>query len=71
MALRKRLRTISGDLVTLISGVAILLVYAGIIESFLSQYHQPVISYEFKIAFGTIELLLLMLFLSKSGTGNK
>jgi uncharacterized membrane protein SpoIIM required for sporulation len=65
--MRTRLREISGDLVTLIFGVGCLLVWAGFIEAFLSQYHQPVIPYDAKIAFGCIELVLLVLFLAKSG----
>ncbi len=64
---RQRLRTVQGDLVTLIFGVAVLLVWAGIIESFLSQYHEPVIPYWLKIAFGTFELVIFSLFLWKSG----
>ncbi len=63
--LRARLRVISGDLVTLIFGVAVLLGWAGIIESFLSQYHQPFVSYAVKIAFGLIELVLLCAFLGR------
>lgn len=63
-----RLRAVSRDLVTLIFGVALLLVWAGFVESFLSQYHEPVIPYAAKIAFGFVELGLLILFLSKSGT---
>ena len=46
-----------------------LLVWAGFIEAFLSQYHEPVIPYAAKIAFGAVELILLSLFLAKSGTG--
>lgn len=65
--LRKRLREISNDLLTLIAGVAILLVWAGIIEAFLSQRHEPEIPYSVKIAFGVIELAALCLFLSRSG----
>jgi uncharacterized membrane protein SpoIIM required for sporulation len=65
--LAQRLREVSRDLVTLIFGVAALLVWAGFIEAFLSQYHEPVIPYSAKIAFGSIELALLILFLSKSG----
>jgi uncharacterized membrane protein SpoIIM required for sporulation len=65
--LRRRLRDISGDLVTLIFGVGLMLVWAGFIESFLSQYHEPVIPYAAKITFGLIELGLLGLFLSRSG----
>jgi uncharacterized membrane protein SpoIIM required for sporulation len=66
--LRARLRAISKDLVTLIFGVTVLLVWAGFIEAFLSQYHEPVIPYSAKIAFGLVELLLLCLFLTKSGS---
>jgi uncharacterized membrane protein SpoIIM required for sporulation len=40
ISLRMRLRKISNDLVTLISGVALMLVWAGIIEAFFSQYHE-------------------------------
>ena len=70
-SLRTRLREISGDLVTLIFGVGVLLIWAGFVEAFLSQYHKPVIPYEAKIAFGCVELILLTLFLAKSGTGKK
>ncbi len=69
--LRLRLRQISGDLVTLIFGVALMLVWAGFVEAFLSQYHEPVIPYDAKIAFGCVELILLCLFLSKSGAKKK
>lgn len=69
--LRGRLRAVAQDVVTLIFGVAILLVWAGFIESFLSQYHEPVIAYAVKIAFGCIELTLLTLFLSRSGRQKK
>jgi len=65
--LKIRLRLISKDLVTLISGVAVMLVWAGIVEAFFSQYHEPVIPYEVKIGFGILELILLTLFLWKSG----
>jgi hypothetical protein len=69
--LRARLREISRDTVTLIFGVGILLVWAGFVEAFLSQYHEPVIPYSVKIAFGCIELILLFLFLARSGAGEK
>lgn len=68
--LRARLREISGDLSTLIFGVGLMLIWAGFIEAFLSQYHEPVIPYDVKIAFGCIELALLVTFLSRSGTGD-
>lgn len=64
---RARLRAVSGDLVTLIFGVAVMLVWAGFVEAFLSQYHEPVIPYAVKIAFGTVEVALLAVFLARSG----
>ena len=70
ISLKMRLRKISADLVTLIIGVALMLVWAGIIEAFFSQYHEPVLPYEIKIGFGVLELILLALFLGKSGTRN-
>ena len=69
MSLAARLRAISRDLVTLIFGVAVLLVWAGFVEAFLSQYHEPVIPYIAKIAFGTIELGVLVVYLARSGRG--
>jgi uncharacterized membrane protein SpoIIM required for sporulation len=67
LGVRTRLREVSSDLVTLIFGVAILLVWAGIVEAFLSQYHEPVVPYWLKIAFGMVELVLLSMFLARSG----
>jgi hypothetical protein len=61
------MRTVSRDAVTLTFGFALLLVWAGFVEAFLSQYHEPVVPYEAKIAFGAIELILLFLYLAKSG----
>ncbi len=66
-SLGTRLRQISRDLVTLILGVGVLLVWAGLVEAFLSQYHEPIIPYWAKITFGTVELCLLALFLARSG----
>lgn len=68
ISLKVRLRKISGDLVTLILGVAIMLVWAGFIEAFLSQYHEPALPYGVKIGFGVAEIILLTLFLGKCGT---
>jgi uncharacterized membrane protein SpoIIM required for sporulation len=66
-SLKSRLRAVAPDLVTLIFGVAVLLTWAGLVESFLSQYHEPVIPYSFKITFGLVELALLGWLLGKSG----
>lgn len=62
-----RLRGLGPDLVTLIGGAALLLVWAGVVESFFSQYHEPVLPYWFKICFGVLELGLLTLFLTRAG----
>lgn len=69
--MRARLRAITPDLVTLIFGVALMLVWAGLVESFFSQYHQPVLPYAFKIAFGFVELALLIVFLGRCGRGKE
>ena len=71
MSLRMRLRKISTDLVTLILGIALMLVWAGIVEAFFSQYHEPVVPYGVKIGFGLLELILLILFFTRSGRGAK
>ncbi len=63
-SLPERLRAVAPDVMTLIGGVAVLLVWAGIIEAFLSQYHQPVLPYSLKIGFGVAELALLIWLLS-------
>jgi uncharacterized membrane protein SpoIIM required for sporulation len=67
-SVKSRLRQISRDLMTLIYGVGVMLVWAGLVEAFLSQYHEPVIPYWAKISFGAVELCLLALFLAKSGS---
>jgi len=65
--LKARMRLVSADLVTLIGGVAVLLVWAGIIESFVSQFHEPRLPYWLKISFGVIELGLLGFLLGRCG----
>jgi len=70
ISLKMRLRRISADLTTLIFGVAVMLIWAGIVEAFFSQYHEPVLPYEVKIGFGIIEIALLVLFLARSGRRN-
>jgi uncharacterized membrane protein SpoIIM required for sporulation len=66
----QRLRQISNPLVTLAGGACLLLVWAGIVESFLSQYHAPVIPYFAKISFGILELAALVFFLGFSGNSD-
>jgi uncharacterized membrane protein SpoIIM required for sporulation len=67
LTVRARLRALAPDLVTLIGGVAILMAWSGIVEAYLSQYHEPVIPYWLKISFGTTVLVLLTVFLTLSG----
>jgi uncharacterized membrane protein SpoIIM required for sporulation len=62
-SLTERLRAIGPDLMALSCGFAFMLVWAGIVESFLSQYHEPIIHYWQKIAFGGVELAALVWFL--------
>lgn len=61
--LARRLRRVGGDVLTLGFGVAGLLVWAGFVEAFLSQYHEPVLPYGLKIAFGLFEFAVLTLYL--------
>ena len=63
----ERLRAAGPDIATLIGGVAVLLIWAGLIESFFSQYHEPVLPYAVKIAFGCIQLVMLVAFLTLAG----
>lgn len=65
----ERLRAVSRDVVTLAGGAGVMLIWAGIVESFLSQYHEPVVPYGSKIAFGVVEAALLTLFLARAGSG--
>jgi uncharacterized membrane protein SpoIIM required for sporulation len=63
----ERLRAVTRDVMTLSGGIAVMLVWAGIVEAFLSQYHEPVIPYGLKIGFGLVEAALLTLFLTRAG----
>lgn len=61
--LRDRVRAAAPDLLHLLWGVLLLLVWAGIIESYLSQVHEPRIPYEVKWGYGALQLALLTAFL--------
>jgi uncharacterized membrane protein SpoIIM required for sporulation len=63
----ERLRESAADMLTLAGGACVMLVWAGIIEAFFSQYHAPVLPYNLKIAFGLVELLALCIFLARAG----
>lgn len=65
--LRTRMRKIAPDIATLVGGIAIMLVWAGIIEAFFSQYHAPVLPYWVKITFGLSEIVFLYWFLTWCG----
>ena len=58
------------DILTLFFGLSSLLVWAGIVEAFFSQYHMPIIPYNFKISFGIIELLFLIYYFGFIGKKN-
>jgi uncharacterized membrane protein SpoIIM required for sporulation len=47
----------------LIAGMAMMLVWAGVMEAFFSQHHEPVLPYGFKVAVGGAELALLTVYL--------
>jgi uncharacterized membrane protein SpoIIM required for sporulation len=66
---QQRFKEVGQDLTFLVYGIAIMLIWAGIIESFFSQYHQPILPYSLKICFGVGELILLTAFLSLAGKG--
>jgi uncharacterized membrane protein SpoIIM required for sporulation len=65
--LARRVRAAGPQVLTLAGGVILLLIWAGLVESFFSQYHQPYMPYVLKIAFGMVQLALLMVFLGRSG----
>ena len=67
---RERMGAVSHDLLTMLGGVALMLVWAGIVESFFSQYHEPVLPYAVKIAFGSVELFALFWFLMRAGASD-
>lgn len=64
---RERVRAVGNDLLALAGGLAAMLVWAGIVEAFLSQYHQPAVPYAAKIGFGITEFFLLSVWLGRSG----
>ena len=63
----ERLRLIVSDVVKLASAATVMLIWAGIVEAFVSQYHEPVLRYSWKIGFGLVEAAALTLFLMWAG----
>lgn len=64
---RDALRDARTDLVLLGGGAAVMLVWAGLVEAFFSQYHEPFLPYEVKIAVGAVELAVVSLWLTRGG----
>src|SRR5438270_10398912 len=60
---RQRMR----EWLVLVAGLAMMLVWAGIMEAFFSQHHAPVLPYGFKLAIAAAELVLLTLYLLLTG----
>jgi uncharacterized membrane protein SpoIIM required for sporulation len=51
----------------LVAGLAMMLVWAGLMEAFFSQHHAPVLPYGFKVAVAAAELVLLTIYLLMTG----
>jgi uncharacterized membrane protein SpoIIM required for sporulation len=51
------------DWLVLVAGLAMMLVWAGLMEAFFSQNHAPVLPYSFKVAVAGAELVLLTVYL--------
>jgi hypothetical protein len=51
----------------LVAGLAMMLVWAGLMEAFFSQHHAPVLPYGFKVAVAAAELVLLTIYLLMIG----
>ncbi len=62
-----RLRAAIPDVMTLAGGTGMLLIWAGLVESFISQFHQPMLPYAVKIAFGAVEAAALFGYLRFAG----
>ena len=67
LSIADRFKSIRGELARLIGGIFLMLVWAGFVESYLSQTHEPQISYSSKIMFGIAEFIVFFGFLALSG----
>src|SRR5579862_3995637 len=65
--LTDRLRQVRHDVIALAGGLAVMLVWAGAIEAFISQSHRPVLPYGAKITFGLVEACALAAYLLLAG----
>jgi uncharacterized membrane protein SpoIIM required for sporulation len=59
----RNLRQSMREWLVLVAGLAMMLVWAGLMEAFFSQHHAPVLPYGFKIAIAVAELVLLTAYL--------
>ena len=67
VSLADRLRGVRHDVIALATGLAVMLVWAGTVEAFISQSHQPVLAYTAKTTFGVVELSALAVYLVLAG----
>jgi len=59
----RNIRESMREWLVLVAGLALMLVWAGIMEAFFSQHHAPVLPYRFKLAVAAAELMLLTIYL--------
>lgn len=67
----RQMRKSINEWLLLIAGLAMMLVWAGLMEAFFSQHHAPVLPYGFKVAVGAAELVLLTIYLLLIGKGKR
>lgn len=63
----RNLRQSMREWLVLVTGLAMMLVWAGLMEAFFSQYHAPVLPYGLKVAVAAAELVLLTIYLLMIG----
>ena len=65
----RNVRQAMREWLVLVAGLAMMLVWAGLMEAFFSQHHAPVLPYGFKVAIAAAELVLLTIYLLLIGRG--
>ncbi len=63
----RNLRQSMSEWLLLVTGLAMMLVWAGFMEAFFSQHHAPALPYGFKVAVAAAELVLLTFYLLLTG----
>jgi len=63
----RNVRQTMREWLVLVAGLAMMLVWAGLMEAFVSQHHAPVLPYGFKVGIAVAELVLLTLYLVLTG----